>query len=102
MHSHNIAISNDTTVNMVWLLPVEPHEANAIETFARLTTLNSQMDIDQVTDVELITNNHNMNKCNASSNSIIPSDNQSAIILQQFSIMAEELKKMSPNMFPVI
>ena len=42
--SHNIAIINDTTVNMVWLPPAEPNKANTIETFARLTTPNSQME----------------------------------------------------------
>ena len=56
--SHNITICNDTTVNMVQLTPVEPNEANAIETFARLTNSNSQMDVDQVTDRQFITNNH--------------------------------------------
>ena len=44
--SHNIAICNDTTVNMVQLPPVEPNEANAL----KLTTSNSQMDVDQVTN----------------------------------------------------
>ena len=50
------------------------------------------MDVDQVTNGQFITTNHNTNKCNAPSNSIIPLDNQSTIVLQQFSIMAEELK----------
>ena len=75
MDRHNIAICNDTTVNMVQLPQVEPSEANAIETFARLTMQNSQMDVDQITDGMFITNNHNTYKCNTSSNSTIPQDN---------------------------
>ena len=45
------------------------------------------MDVDHITNGQFIAKNHNTNKGNASSNSIIPPDNQSAIILQQFSIM---------------
>ena len=99
---HNVAICNEATVNMVLLSPVEPYKTNAIETFARLAPPNSQTDIDCITDGQFIANNHNTNKCNASSNSIIPPDYQSTIILQQFSIMIEELKKISPNKCPVI
>ena len=77
---------------MVWILPLEPNEANANETFARLTTPNSQTDVDQVTTGQFITNNLNTNKSNASPNSIIRPYNQCAIILQQFRIMAEELR----------
>ena len=47
MESHNIIICNDKTVNMVQLPPAEPPEANAIETFARLTTIKSNTNIDQ-------------------------------------------------------
>ena len=75
MYSHNIAICNNATVNMVQLLPAEPYQANTIETFARLAPPNSQMDVDQVSNGQFITNNHNTNKYNASSNSIIPQDN---------------------------
>ena len=39
--SHSVAICNDITVNMVQLPPVDPPEANAIETIARLMTINS-------------------------------------------------------------
>ena len=91
-YSHNIVICNDQTVNMVQLPPAESHEANAIETFAKLTTTNNQMNVDQLNNRQPSTNSHNSNECNASSNNILSPDNQSIIILHQFSIMAEELK----------
>ena len=77
---------------MVQLPPAEPNEANAIEKFTRLTTTNSQRNIDQLTDGQPITHSHNSNECNTLSNNIISPDNQSTIIPHQFSIMAEELK----------
>ena len=92
MDSHNIAICNDKTVNMVQLPPVEPNEANTIEIFARLTTTNSQMNVEQLTNGQPITNSHNSNKCSASSNNILSPDNHSTVILNQFSIIAEELR----------
>ena len=46
MESHNILICNDKTMNIVQLPPAEPPEANATETFARLTTINSNTNID--------------------------------------------------------
>ena len=92
MDSHNIAICNDATGNMFWLPPIEPYEANAIKTFARLVPLNGQIDVDHITNGQFIANNHNTKKCNVSSNSIIPLDNQSTIILQQFGTITEELK----------
>ena len=85
--SHNVAICNDASVNMVELSPAEPYEANIIETLARLSP---QTDIDHITNRQFIANNHNTNKNHASSNSIIPPDNQSTLILQQSSIMTEE------------
>ena len=41
MESHNIAICNDRTVDMVQLPPAEPPEENVIETCARLTTITA-------------------------------------------------------------
>ena len=38
---------------MVQLPPAQPYEANAIETFAQLTTPNSQMNVDQLTNGQL-------------------------------------------------
>ena len=91
-NSHNIAISNDKMVTMVQLPPVESNEANATETFARLTTTNSQVNEEQLTDGQPITNSHNSNRCNTSPNNILSPDNQSIIILHQFSMIADELK----------
>ena len=39
-----------------------PYEANAIETFAKLTPPNSQIDVDHITNGQFIANNHNTNK----------------------------------------
>ena len=68
---------------MVQLPPAEPPEPNAIETFARLITINSNTNIDQ------ITNNTNVNPI---LNSTAFPDRQSCIIIDQFSQMTEELK----------
>ena len=81
--NHNVAICNDKTVNTIQLPPAEPPEANAIETFARLTTINSNTNVDQ------ISNNTNGNP---PLNSIPLPDNQSSIIIDQFSQLKEELK----------
>ena len=85
--SHNITICNDKTVHMLQLPPAEPNEANAIETFARLSTPSSQPNIDLLTNRQPITNSHNNNESSA----LLP-DIQSNTILHQFSMMAEELK----------
>ena len=50
MESHNIAICNKKTVNMVQLPPAELPEANAIGPFARLTTINSHTNADQASN----------------------------------------------------
>ena len=50
MDSHNIVICNDKTVHMVQLPPPKPNKANTIETFARLSSPNSQLNIDQLTN----------------------------------------------------
>ena len=86
MESHNITICNDKTDNMVQLPPPEPPEANAIGTFARLTTIHSHTNADQTS-----------NNTNGSSppNSILPPNNQSNIILNQFGMLTEELKKIT-------
>ena len=81
------------TVNIVQLPPAEPNEVNAIKTFARLSTANRQTHIDQPTNRQSITNSHNNNEYNTSPNNILLPDNQSNIILHQFSIMTEKLKK---------
>ena len=69
--SHNIMICNDKTVNMVQLPPAEPPEANAIETFAMLTSINSNTKIDQITNN---TNSHQP------LNNIPLSNNQSTLL----------------------
>ena len=56
MDGHNIAICNGKTFNMVQL---PPNEANAIETSARLSTTDSQTNIDQPSNGQPITNSHN-------------------------------------------
>ena len=84
MESHTITIYKDKTLNMVQLPPAEPAEANAIETFARLTTINNHTNADQA--------NNNTNR-SPPPNSIPSPDNQSSIILHQFSMLTEELKK---------
>ena len=48
--SHNVTICNDKTVNMVQLPPAEPPEANAMESFARLTAINSNTTVDQISN----------------------------------------------------
>ena len=95
LDSHNISICNDKTINMVQLLPAEPNEANVFETFARLSTSDSQTNIDQLSNGQPITNSHNNYECNSSSNNILLPDNQCNIILHLFSIMAEELQNFS-------
>ena len=92
MESHNNTICNDQIVNMVQLPLAEPNEANAIKTFARLTTTNRQTNTGQLNNRQPLTSSHNSNECNASTNNKLSPDNQSTIILHQFSIMAEELK----------
>ena len=83
MERKNIITCNDQTVNMTQLPPADPPEANAIETFARLTTINSNTNIDQASN--------NIND-NPPLNSIPFPDNQSSIIIDQFSQLTEELK----------
>ena len=72
---------------MVQLPPAEPNESNTIETFAKLSTTDDQLSIDQLTNGQPITNSHNNNK-----NNTLFLDSQSKTILHQFSMMAEELK----------
>ena len=81
--SHNVTIGNDKTVNMVQLPSAEPPEATVIETFARLSTINSNTKVDQ------ISNNTNDN---LSPNNMPLPNNQSSIIVDQFSQLTEELK----------
>ena len=54
---------------MIQIPPAEPNEANAIETFARLSTTNSQTSVDQTSNGPPIPNSHNNNKYNSSPNS---------------------------------
>ena len=68
---------------MIQLPPAEQSEANAIEIFARLTTIKSKTIIDQI--------NNNTNG-NSLLNSIPFADNQASIIIDQFSQLTEELK----------
>ena len=76
-------ICNDKTVNMVQLPPAEPPEANVIETFVRLTTINGNTNIDQAS---------NSTSGNPLLHSIPFPNNQSSIIIDQFSQLTEELK----------
>ena len=87
MDSHNITICNDKTVHMLKLQPAKPNEVNAIETSARLLTLNSQPNTDQGTNWQPITNSHNNNE----SSMLLPVS-QSNTILDQFHMMTEDLK----------
>ena len=84
----NITVCNVKTGSMVQLPPAEPPEANAIETFARLTTINSNTNLDQVS-----------NNANGDSppNSKPSSNNQSITILHQFSKLMEYLKNFTKN-----
>ena len=50
MENHNIAVCNDKRVNMVQVPQAEPLDANATETFARLTTINSNTNVDQASN----------------------------------------------------
>ena len=68
---------------MVQLPPAELPDANAIETSARVTTINSNTNIHQ------ISNNTNGNP---PLNSIPLPDNQSSIIIDHFSQLTEEWK----------
>ena len=84
MKNHNIAIHNDGSFKIVQLPLAELNDANAIETFARLSNTNSQTYKDQPSNGQHTTNSHNSNEYNTSSKSILLSDNQSNIILHQY------------------
>ena len=60
--SHIITICNDKTVHMVQLPPAKPNKANVIDTYARLSSPNSQPNIDQLTKGQPITNSYNTNE----------------------------------------
>ena len=69
--SHNITICNDRTVKMEQLPSAESNEANAIETFPRLSTTNSETKVHQQTKRQTINKSHNDHECNTSSNNIL-------------------------------
>ena len=76
--------STNYLVNKVQVPPAEPPEANVIETIARLTTVNSNTNMDQTSS------NTNGNQ---PLNSIPLTDNQSSIMIDPFSQLTEKLEK---------
>ena len=101
---HNIALCNDPTINMVPLPIAEPSESIAFETIERLVLSQNQRGLlnDNQTQAtpytSILTNN---NTCNIPQTNMAQSHDQSIIILQQFSMITEELK-MSQIKCPVI
>ena len=93
--NHNIAICNDTTINMVPLPTAEPSESNAFERIARLSLSQNQREppndiqTQSISKTSILTNN---NICNTPQNSMTWSHDQSTIIMQQFSMIIKELK----------
>ena len=93
--NHNIAIFNDTTINMVPLPPAEPSEFNAFETVVRLSLSQNQRDLPNdiqtqaIPSTSITTDN---DKGNIPQNNTTQSCNQSTVIVQLFSIITEELK----------
>ena len=91
----NLAICNDTTINMVLLPPAEPSESNTFATIVRLSLLQNQTDLPNdiprqaISNTSILTNN---NICNTPQNDMTQSHDKSTIILQQFSMMTKELK----------
>ena len=99
--NHNIAICNDTRINMVLLPPAEPPEFNAFETIARLSLLQNERDLPngvqtQTTPVPQLASN---NIGNTPATNITQPHNQSTVILQQFSMITEELKSFTNKVF---
>ena len=92
--NHNIAIWNDTTINMFPLPTAEPSKSNAFETIARLTLSQNQREPPNdnqrqaIPSISMLTNN---NICNTPQNNM--TQFQSTIILQHFSMITQELKK---------
>ena len=82
---------------MVQLPSAGPNEANAIETFARLSNTNSQTNIDQLHNRQLTTNSYTNSEYNRSSNNILLPDKQSNTIIHQVSIMEEEFKNFTKH-----
>ena len=86
------------TKQLTWFqLPTaEPSESNAFETIERLTLLTKSNWIlpndnqtQAIPNTSILTNN---NICNTPQNNMAQSHNQSIIILQQFSMITQELK----------
>ena len=83
---------------MIYMVPlptVEPSESNALKTIARLTLSQKQRELPNNNDTQPIHSNSiltNDNTCNPSPNNKVHSHNQSTVILQQFSMITQELK----------
>ena len=94
--NHTIATCNDSTINIVLLPPDDPSEFNAFETIVRLSLSQNQRDLPSDTQTQTTSNTPTITNNNIGNTSTInmkqPQD-QSTIILQQFGIITEELKK---------
>ena len=94
--NHNTVLCNGPRINMVPLPTAELSESNAFETIARLTLSQNQMDLPNNNQIQAIPNTSiltNFNICNTPQNNMAQSHDQSTLILQQFSMITQELKK---------
>ena len=88
--SHNIAICNDTTINMVPLTQGEPSEFDAFETIARLAFSQNQGNLSNDTQTQNASNTPiiaSINIGNTPKTNLTQQHNQSTIILQQFNML---------------
>ena len=92
---HNIAIYNDTTVNMVPLQPTESLEFNAFEAIVRLLHSQNQRHLPNDIQTQTAPNTSvitNSNIGNTPKTNITQPHDQSIIILKQFNMITKELK----------
>ena len=93
--NHKIALCNGLTVHMVPLPSAEPSEVNAVETVARTTHSHTPKDHPNDTHTESIYSNStstNNNRNNSPQNNAVYPHDQSTVILQQFSMIIQELR----------
>ena len=92
---HNIAICNDTSINMVPLPQAEPLEFNTFKTIVNLSLSKNQRDLPNDIQTQTISNTSILtynNLCNTSQNNTTQTNDQSTVVLQQFNMITEELK----------
>ena len=80
---------------MVPLPPAEPSEFNALQTIARPSLSQNKRDLPNNIQTQAISSASiptDINLCNTHQNNMTQSHNQSTVILQQFSMIMEELK----------